>query len=256
MRLPSILLGLGKKYTAFTLSKVKKQVFKPQTRRALTFGALTTGFGITGYMLANAAQKYHVYPIVYTDEQVKEINHVENSIQSLNFVQELRRDPKFREIRIPFNRSQHSLTSNLLGGFGRVTVPPLIFYNRENAQVFAVAHIGKDVALDDGSIHLGLIATFMDEILAFSSFLGLPNKIGVTANLSISNPSKAYVDRFYVLRSQLQWAKGRKAQAHGTAYMLSEEGESKDSTCVAIADGLFVEPRFAKYLKHVIPLQL
>ncbi|WBW72679.1 acyl-coenzyme A thioesterase [Schizosaccharomyces osmophilus] len=256
MRLLSILLGSAKKSTAFTWMGVKKQVSKPKVRRAVTFGAMTTGFGIAGYSLAGAVQKYHIYPVIYTDEQVKEITHVESSIQDLNLVQELRRDPAYRELRIPFKRSQHGFTNNLLGGYGRVTVPPLIFYNKENAHVLAVAHIGKDVGLQDGSIHPGLLATFMDEILALSSFLGLPNKIGVTANLSISSPSKAYVDRFYVLRSQLEWTKGRKAQVHGTAYMLPEKEGSEDSTCVAVANGLFVEPRFAKYLKHVIPFQL
>ncbi|EPX75284.1 uncharacterized protein SOCG_04527 [Schizosaccharomyces octosporus yFS286] len=256
MRLLSLLLGSAKKSTASTWLGVKRQVSKPKVKRTVTFGALTTGFGIAGYSLASAAQKYHFYPVVYTDEQIKEINHVESSIQGLNLVQELRRDPAYREIRIPFNRSRHGFTNNLLAGYGRVTVPPLVFYNKETTQVLAVAHIGEDVGLTDGSIHPGLLATFMDEVLALCSFLGLPNNIGVTANLSISNPSKAYVNRYYVLRSQLEWTKGRKAKVHGSAYMLPEKEGSKDSTCVAIADGLFVEPRFAKYLKHVIPFQL
>lgn len=75
-------------------------------------------------------------------------------------------------------------------------------------------------------------------IFELQSFLSLPNKIAVTANLKLSNPTKAYTNHFYILRSHLEWTKGRKAQTHGTAYMLDNEDPSK-STCVAIADGLF-----------------
>jgi len=71
--------------------------------------------------------------------------------------------------------------------------------------------------------------------------LNLPDKIGVTANLSINYRAPTRADQFILIRIRLLEASGRKARASATV-------EDLDGNVLTEASGLFVQPKYAKYL--------
>lgn len=60
-----------------------------------------------------------------------------------------------------------------------------------------------------------VLATILDEALARTAFLGLPNQIGVTATLNISYKKPTFADQYVVVRTELVEVKGRKAWSKG-----------------------------------------
>ena len=45
-------------------------------------------------------------------------------------------------------------------------MPPVLFYNKDQTEVMAAVHLGKDLCGHPKIIHGGMIATLLDEILA------------------------------------------------------------------------------------------
>lgn len=60
-----------------------------------------------------------------------------------------------------------------------------------------------------------VLATILDETLARTAFLGLPNQIGVTAKLSVAYKKPTFAEQFVVIRTELTEVKGRKAWSKG-----------------------------------------
>ncbi|TFY51496.1 hypothetical protein EVG20_g10973, partial [Dentipellis fragilis] len=102
-----------------------------------------------------------------------------------------------------------------------------------------------------------------DEGLARTAIMNLPDKVGVTANLSINYkaPTRAdqvrllfplrfaacmrahaiFLDQFIVLKTRLVEAKGRKVRVEGVV-------EDMSGTKLVEASALFVQPKYAKLL--------
>ena len=79
------------------------------------------------------------------------------------------------------------------------------------------------------------MATLLDEALSRTACNNLPDKVGVTANLSIEYRAPTKADQWIIIRTQLVAAKGRKAEVTGTV-------EDMDGTRLVDARGTFVQP--------------
>ncbi len=97
-----------------------------------------------------------------------------------------------------------------------------------------------------GIIHGGLLATLLDEGLARCGFSALPNKIGVTANLNIDYRNPAPAGSYVVLKAETTKVEGRKVWVKGRIELLGDT--VKPGKLLAEAEGLFVEPKYAKVL--------
>ena len=137
----------------------------------------------------------------------------------------------------------HSLTAGTLLGSGKITVPPLVF-SHDGKELISISYLGTDLCGHVGIIHGGLLATLLDEGLARCSFTALPNKVGVTAQLTVNYRKPAPAGSFMVLRAELIKVEGRKAWVKGNISLLGEGTEMGD--VLVEAEGLFVEPKYAK----------
>lgn len=151
-------------------------------------------------------------------------------------------------LRFADEHRKHSLTGGTLLGPGKIPVPPLVFLE-EGKYLVSMAYIGTDLCGHVGIVHGGLLATLCDEGLARCGFSALPNKIGVTASLTINYRNPAPAGSFVVLKAETIKAEGRKVWVKGRIELLSETEES--GKVLVEADGLFIEPRYAKV--HLSP---
>ncbi|VDB92323.1 unnamed protein product [Peniophora sp. CBMAI 1063] len=138
-------------------------------------------------------------------------------------------------------RRVNNLTAGALRGAGRLAVPPVCWARKNESEAYVFIHVGRGLCGHDGIIHGGLIATLLDETLARTAILNLPEKIGVTANLSINYRAPTKADQFIVIKTRLVELKGRKASVSGVVQDLS-------GNTLAEAAGIFVQPRYAKLL--------
>ncbi|KAF8268288.1 HotDog domain-containing protein [Lactarius quietus] len=138
-------------------------------------------------------------------------------------------------------RRVNNLTAGALRGPGRLALPPLVRARRDESEGFILVHVGRGLCGHDGIVHGGLMATLLDEALARTATQNLPDKVGVTANLTVNYRAPTRADQFVVLRIRLLEAKGRKARVAGTV-------EDLDGNVLIEASGLFVQPRYAQFL--------
>ena len=178
---------------------------------------------------------------------------IEATLQSHPLVLELRAHPEYTEARphmkIPPHLRIHHLTSGLLTGPGRLVVPPLGFFEAGGRSAVMVFYLGADLCGHPGVVHGGALATIIDEGLARSCFHALPNKIGMTANLSINYRAPIPADSFVVLRATTTKVEGRKAWVQGRLESLPMGNEAPK--VFVEASGLFIEPRAAKVCRLV-----
>lgn len=128
-------------------------------------------------------------------------------------------------------------------GPGKIPVPPLVFIE-EGKQLVSMSYLGTDLSGHIGIVHGGLLATLLDEGLARCGFAALPNKIGVTASLTINYRKPAPAGSFIVLKAETTKVEGRKVWVKGRIEIL---GESEEPGMVLVeAEGLFIEPKYAK----------
>ena len=177
------------------------------------------------------------------DEKTAAIDrHINNHPLS----QKLRADPKFTEsrphLRMPAEIRKHSLTSGTLLGPTKIPVPPLAFA-REGDEFVCITYLGTDLCGHVGIVHGGMLATMVDEGLARCCFAALPNRIGVTASLTINYRSPAKAGSYVVLKAKTTKVEGRKAWVEGRIETLGEGEEP--GTVLVEATGLFVEPKYA-----------
>lgn len=158
-------------------------------------------------------------------------------------------------VRIPDAIRPTNLTGGTLAGKGRITVPPLVFSDKEGKASVVVFHLGDQLCGHPGIVHGGLLATLLDEGLARCCFDALPNKMAVTANLNINYRRPAMADRFYVLRAKTTKVEGRKAWVEGWIEELEDQTDVLDDRRevkkVVEASALFIEPRNARYMKRL-----
>ena len=177
------------------------------------------------------------------DEKIAAIDrHINNHPLS----QKLRADPEFTEsrphLRMPAEVRKYSLTSGTLLGPTKIPVPPLAFA-REGDEFVSITYLGTDLCGHVGIVHGGMLATMVDEGLARCCFAALPNKIGVTASLTINYRSPAKAGSYVVLKAKTTKVEGRKAWVEGRIETLGEGEET--GTVLVEATGLFVEPKYA-----------
>lgn len=115
---------------------------------------------------------------------------------------------------LPEEHRVNNLTAGALRGPGRLALPPLVRARRDESEAFILVHVGRSLCGHDGIVHGGLLATLLDESLArivsiaslccsFQHLLNvggqatqnLPEKIGVTANLTINYRAPTRADQ-------------------------------------------------------------
>lgn len=122
-------------------------------------------------------------------------------------------------------------------------MPPLAFV-QEGKKLISISYLGTDLCGHVGIVHGGLLATLMDEGLARCCFAALPNKIGVTARLTVNYRSPAPAGGFVVLKAEVVKVEGRKAWVEGRMEVLGDGVEP--GKLLVEGEGLFVEPKYAK----------
>jgi 3'-phosphoadenosine 5'-phosphosulfate synthase len=170
-----------------------------------------------------------------------------NYITNHPLAKALRVDPSWHEsrphLRYAEEHKKHSLTAGTLLGHGRIPVPPLVFVN-EGEHLVSMSYLGTDLCGHVGIVHGGLLATLLDEGLARCGFAALPNKIGVTASLTVNYKKPTPAGSFVVLKAETTKVEGRKVWVKGRIELLGETEEPGD--VLVEAEGLFVEPKYAK----------
>ena len=178
-----------------------------------------------------------------TDEATANIN---DHINRHPLCVALRSNPAWTEsrphLRYPESHKRHSLTAGTLLGPGRFEVPPVVFC--DDKRLVSISYVGTDMCGHVGIVHGGLLATMLDEGLARCAFNSLPNKIGVTASLTVNYRKPAPAGSYLVLKAETTKAEGRKVWVKGSIGSLGED-ENADQVLVE-AEGLFVEPKYAK----------
>ncbi|ORY90366.1 HotDog domain-containing protein [Syncephalastrum racemosum] len=175
-----------------------------------------------------------------TPEQERLLNEQE----SLAIVQKLRQSPDWHEVvaygHLSDSARAHSLSATTLRGDGKIALRPLKFFNHDKTDCIIIAHLGTNLCGHDGIIHGGLLATLLDEHLAYVTLPSLPNYTGFTANLSVDYRMPVRSNQWVVVRGKLDRVEGRKAYAD--AWIESVDGEHK----MTEAKALYVSPRMDK----------
>lgn len=191
--------------------------------------------------------------IVYTDSQTLDLFtplspkqlEVEEYINTHRLTASLRSNPSFKESRptLKVNKKYRnaSLTSGVLSGQGRIEVPPYVWSEDGGKSLVSILYLGPDLCGYPGIIHGGLLATLLDEGLARCCFPALPNKIGVTANLSIDYRKPSFAESYMVLKARTVKVEGRKAWVEGRIETLAKEGENP--VVLVEAKALMIEPK-------------
>ncbi|MCJ1273588.1 hypothetical protein MMC21_001381 [Puttea exsequens] len=231
----------------------------PRLRRILTIGAFTIFFTSAGFLIATLPAVASVVALMSAptdaesvalykapDEAAAEINKYLNNHP---LSRQLRQDPDWDEsrphLRYPESHKKHSLTARTLLGPGKLPVPPLVFIN-EGKSLVSMSYLGTDLCGHVGIVHGGLLATLLDEGCARCGFAALPNKIGVTASLTINYKKPTPAGSFVVLKAETTRVEGRKVWVKAKIELL---GETEEPGKVLVeAEGLFVEPSYAKSL--------
>ncbi|OBZ77278.1 hypothetical protein A0H81_01640 [Grifola frondosa] len=144
-------------------------------------------------------------------------------------------------LNIPEERRVNSLTAGALKGPGKLALPPLVRSRYDHTESWIFLHVGRGLCGHEGVVHGGLLATLLDESLARTALLNLPDKVGVTANLTLNYRAPTRADQFIVIKTRLQDVNGRKVRVTGTI-------EDMQGVVLVEASALFVQPRYAKLL--------
>ncbi|MCJ1400710.1 hypothetical protein MMC11_003918 [Xylographa trunciseda] len=173
---------------------------------------------------------------------------IDHHITTHPLARSLRQNPTFTEsrphMRIPAPMRSHNLTGGTLHGPGRIVVPPLAFIEDGGKSMVCFFYLGEDLCGHPGIVHGGLLATILDEGMARCCFPALPNKVGMTANLTMNYRNPCPSERYVVLRAWTRNVEGRKAWVEGRVESLEAEG---DATVFVEAEALFIEPRQAAW---------
>ncbi|KAF8880893.1 HotDog domain-containing protein [Gymnopilus junonius] len=176
------------------------------------------------------------------------IDGLEEELQALPLLNQLRQrsDAKgWYEVRpyqtFPEERRVNNLTAGALRGPGKLALLPLVRAKNDESESIVFLHVGRGLCGHDGIIHGGLLATLLDETLARTAISNLPEKVGVTAQLTLNYRAPTMADQFVVIKTRVDEAKGRKVNVSGSV-------EDLQGTVLVQATATFVQPRYAKVL--------
>ena len=180
---------------------------------------------------------------------------IEEYINSHPYIKSLRSNPNLTEARphLKFSDTVRatSLTAGVLTGPGKVVVPPIVFYEDGGKSLIMVAYLGEFICGFPGFIHGGLLATLLDEALGTCTFPALPNKLGMTASLTLNYRAPTKAGQYIVVKAKVTKSEGRKAWAEGHIETLPKKEEEEPVKLVE-ATGLFVEPKQMKVYRYLI----
>lgn len=128
-------------------------------------------------------------------------------------------------------------------GPGRVPVFPLAFVE-EGKKLVSISYLSTDLCGHVGMVHGGMLATMLDEGMARCCFAALPNKIGVTASLTVNYRAPSPAGSFVVLKAEVVKTEGRKVWVKGRIELLGDGIEP--GKVLADGESLFIEPKYAK----------
>ncbi|KAG6377581.1 HotDog domain-containing protein [Boletus reticuloceps] len=177
---------------------------------------------------------------------------LERTLQSLPLLQSLRAAPdanNWYEVRpykhFPEDRRVNNLSAGALRGPGKLALMPMVRARWDETESVAILHVGRGLCGHDGIVHGGLLATLLDETLARTAINNLPDKIGVTAKLSISYKAPTFADQFIVIKVRLEEKNGRKTTVSGRV-------EDLKGNLLVEANALFVQPKYSKMLSNSV----
>ncbi|KIJ15909.1 hypothetical protein PAXINDRAFT_168884 [Paxillus involutus ATCC 200175] len=180
---------------------------------------------------------------------------LEESLQSLPLLHSLRSQPEADEWyevrpyeRFPEDRRVNNLTAGALRGPGKLALRPLVRARYDESEAVVIVHVGRGLCGHDGIIHGGLLATLLDESLARTAINNLPDKIGVTASLSINYRAPTFADQFIVIKVRLNEKNGRKAKVSGRV-------EDLKGNLLVEASATFVQPKYSNMLSNSVVKQ-
>ncbi|KAG6856803.1 hypothetical protein H0H87_000500 [Tephrocybe sp. NHM501043] len=245
----------------------------PKTWRPLVAASALVGFSAAAYTLGSIYPPSALAllfprtapgpPDPTSPEAIAYTESLEQRLQTLPLLESLRKQAdadEWYEVRpyrnFPEERRVNSLTSGTLRGPGKLALHPLVRAKKDESESQVFIHVGRGLCGHDGIIHGGLLATLLDETLARTAIANLPDKVGVTALLTLNYRAPTRADQvgqllsicsstdrpqFIVIRTFLNEAKGRKATVTGRV-------EALDGTLLVEASATFVQPRYAKLL--------
>lgn len=182
----------------------------------------------------------------YTPTNPQEIE-ANNHISNHPLVTSLRLNPAFSETRPTLkiaDKYKHlSFTAGTLAGPGKIVVPPLTFAEDGGKSIVQVFYLGEQLCGYPGYIHGGMLATMLDEGLARCCFAALPNKIAMTASLTVNYRKPSPAGSYVVLKAKTVKVEGRKAWVEGRIETLV--GEGKEPSVLVEASALMIEPKQA-----------
>lgn len=179
------------------------------------------------------------------EDATQSSDQIDAFIQNHPVAISLRNDPEYTEVRPHLKvaeriRAQNFMTGALAGP-RKISVPPYVFSKENGEKMVMLMHLGEDLCDYPGIVHNGLIAALFDEGLARCCFAALPHKVGVTANLNIEHRQPLMANSYIALSVETTKLQGRKAWGYSQIETLSVDG--KETTLIAEARGLFIEPR-------------
>ncbi|KAI9882783.1 MAG: Aminomethyltransferase, mitochondrial, partial [Watsoniomyces obsoletus] len=225
--------------------------------RVLRFCALSLFFTGVGYIMASAPAISTINGVLNPPSDAEtldmfsagdeESRQIERYIQNHPLARSIRANPDFSEsrphLKVPEELRVHNFTGGTLAGPRRIVVPPVIWSEKGGKSLVSICFLGEDLCGHPGIVHGGLLATLLDEGLAFCCFPALPSRIAMTANLNVNYRKPAPAGRYYVLRANTVKVEGRKAWVEGRIETLEEEG--KEPIVVTEASALYIEPKQA-----------
>ncbi|KAI6044010.1 HotDog domain-containing protein [Pisolithus marmoratus] len=180
---------------------------------------------------------------------------IEEALQSLPLLSTLRSQPDADQWyearpykRFPEERRVNNLTAGALRGPGKLAIIPLVRSKWDESEAIGFVHVGRGLCGHDGIVHGGLLATLLDESLARTAINNLPDKIGVTANLSINYRAPTFADQFIIIKVRLLEKRGRKVQVSGQV-------EDLKGNVLVEANGTFVQPKYSNLLSNSVVKQ-
>jgi acyl-coenzyme A thioesterase PaaI-like protein len=215
----------------------------PRRSRALPILLTLTTIASLGYAVAVGIIAVDLAPRADDFSEQKE-----RELQANPLLVELRADPKFTEsrphLKIPAPLRQHSFTGGDMISSNKLAVPPMVFTTKDGSEMVGIFYLGRSLCGHPGIVHGGLLATLLDEGLARTCFNALPNKVGMTATLTVDYRAPVVAEQWVVLIGKTTKVEGRKAWVEG--YMASLDKDGKTGKPLVEGRGLFVEPRNAK----------
>ncbi|KAK0451731.1 Thioesterase/thiol ester dehydrase-isomerase [Armillaria borealis] len=173
---------------------------------------------------------------------------LEEQLQNLPLLQKARKAEDADEwyetrpyTNFPEDRRVNNLTAGALRGPGKLALPPVVRAKRDESEAWIFAHLGRSLCGHDGIIHGGLLATLLDESLGRLAIVNLPEKVGVTATLSLTYKAPTIADQFVVIKTSLQELQGRKITVTGRI-------EDLEGKILVEASALFVQPKYSGML--------